>query len=289
MKLPVTGRFPSQRASYAESVYVMTSSCDILTWKEWASHNNQRNEPTVIRFSEAEHENQTKWNKHQIEWNPWNHIHEVSRGAVAEMINAYNKSTINLSSHFNQYRIQWTSKYCYISIMPIFMSSHCNFIEDRIPVDIACGCPISKVHRHQRHVLMIIWPQRGSSYHYTDVTMSPMASQITSLWIVYSNVYSSSDQRRHHSSASLAFVRRIHRGPVNSPHKRPATRKMFSFDDVIMDRDHPWYHHTRCAESETVMLSRGMFVCVCVCWSRCLSGPFDNEGLMPHDQYFAGI
>ena len=51
---------------------------------------------------------------------------------------------------------------------------------------------LNKVHRHQRHVLMIIWPQRGSSYHYTDVTMSPMASQITSLWIVYSTVYSRS-------------------------------------------------------------------------------------------------
>ena len=65
--------------------------------------------------------------------------------------------------------------------------------------------------------------------------MSPMASQITSLGIVYSTVYSGSDQRKHQSSASLAFVRRIHRGPVNSPQKWPVTRKMFSFDDVIMD------------------------------------------------------
>ena len=70
--------------------------------------------------------------------------------------------------------------------------------------------------------------------HYTDVTMSPMASQITSLGIVYSTVYSSADQRKHKSSASLAFVRRIHRWPVNSPHKRPAIQKMFPFDDVIM-------------------------------------------------------
>ena len=36
------------------------------------------------------------------------------------------------------------------------------------------------------------------------------------------------------SSASLAFVRGIHRGPVNSPHKWPVTRKMFQLDDVIM-------------------------------------------------------
>ena len=40
--------------------------------------------------------------------------------------------------------------------------------------------------------------------------------------------------RKHQSSASLAFVRGIHRRPVNSPHKGPVTRKMFPFDDVIM-------------------------------------------------------
>ena len=55
-------------------------------------------------------------------------------------------------------------------------------------------------------------------YHYDDVTMSAMASQITSLTIVNSTVYSGGDQIRHQSSASLAFVRGIHRGPVNSPH-----------------------------------------------------------------------
>ena len=65
--------------------------------------------------------------------------------------------------------------------------------------------------------------------------MSLMASQITSLTIVYSTVYSGADQRKHQSSASLAFVRGIHRGPVNSPHKWPVTRKMFPFDDVIMN------------------------------------------------------
>ena len=48
------------------------------------------------------------------------------------------------------------------------------------------------------------------------------------------NVDSDADQRNHQSSASLAFVRGINRGPMNSPHKRPVTRKMFPFDDVIM-------------------------------------------------------
>ena len=61
-----------------------------------------------------------------------------------------------------------------------------------------------------------------------------MASQITSPPIVNSTVYSNADQRKHQSSASLAFVRGIHRWPVNSPHKWPVTRKMFPFDDVII-------------------------------------------------------
>ena len=70
--------------------------------------------------------------------------------------------------------------------------------------------------------------------HYGDVIMGTMASQITSLAIIYSIVYSDADQRKHQSSASLAFVWGILRRPVNSPHKWPVTRKMFPFDDVIM-------------------------------------------------------
>ena len=70
--------------------------------------------------------------------------------------------------------------------------------------------------------------------HYNDVIMGSMPSQITSLTIVYSTVYSAADQRKHESSASPAFVQGIHRGPVNFPHKRPVTRKMFPFNGVIM-------------------------------------------------------
>ena len=64
-----------------------------------------------------------------------------------------------------------------------------------------------------------------------------LASQITSLTVVYSIVYSGVNQRKHQSSASLAFVWEIHRGPVNFPHKWPVTRKMFPFDDVIMSNE----------------------------------------------------
>ena len=65
--------------------------------------------------------------------------------------------------------------------------------------------------------------------HYSDVIMSVMASQITCVLIC-----SAVDQRKHQRSATLAFVKGIQRWPVDSPNKSPATRIMFSFDDVIM-------------------------------------------------------
>ena len=62
--------------------------------------------------------------------------------------------------------------------------------------------------------------------HYCNVIMSAMASQITGVLIVCSTVCLGADQRKHQSSASLAFVRGIHRWPVDFPHKGPVTRKM---------------------------------------------------------------
>ena len=56
------------------------------------------------------------------------------------------------------------------------------------------------------------------------------------------------DQRKYHSSASLVFVGEIHRGPVNSPHKGPVTRKMLPFDDVIMAEAFPCHHHGNVAK-----------------------------------------
>ena len=65
--------------------------------------------------------------------------------------------------------------------------------------------------------------------------MGAMASQVTSLTIVYSTVESATDEEKHQSSAALDFVRGIHRWPVNSPHKGSVRRKIFPFDDVIMN------------------------------------------------------
>ena len=63
--------------------------------------------------------------------------------------------------------------------------------------------------------------------------MTTMASQITSLTIVYSIVYSGADKKKHQSFASLAFMGNSP-GPVNSPHKGPEMQNVFLFDDVIM-------------------------------------------------------
>ena len=68
------------------------------------------------------------------------------------------------------------------------------------------------------------WQYPLSRKHYNDVIMSAMPSQITSLTIVFSTGYLDANQRKHQSSASLAFVRGIHRWPVNSPDKGSVTR-----------------------------------------------------------------
>ena len=72
----------------------------------------------------------------------------------------------------------------------------------------------------------------GFPSHYNDVIMGTIASQITSVSIVYLIVSTGTDQIKHQSSASLALVR----SPVNSPHKWPVTRRMFPFDDVLWPR-----------------------------------------------------
>ena len=121
-------------------------------------------------------------------------------------------------------------------------------------------------------------------YHYSDVIMGTVASQITSLTIVYSTVYSGKDQRKHQSSASLAFVRGIHWGPVNSPHKRPVTWKMFPFDDVIMffnnwspetHRTHQWKDQSHKSHNQPLpyhTMHHSEQKCVHFCSEWCIVG-----------------
>ena len=103
-----------------------------------------------------------------------------------------------------------------------------------------CFNPMAQWHYMASCVFVYIGTGNGLSLdsteplHYSDVITDTITPQITSFTICYSTVYSGVYQRQHQSSASLAFVWGIHRGPVNSPHKWSVTRKMFPFDDVIM-------------------------------------------------------
>ena len=74
----------------------------------------------------------------------------------------------------------------------------------------------------------------NKSYHYNDVITSTMASQITSLMIVYSTVYSGTDQRKQQSSASLAFARRM---TGEFPAQRASNAENVSI----------WWHHMEAA------------------------------------------
>ena len=111
-----------------------------------------------------------------------------------------------------------------------------NYVGPAMLVYIGCGAFVnisksSTFYTLYGHVCLVIGT---TCCHYNDVIMGAMASQITSLTIVQSVVYSSADKKTHQRSASLAFVQGFHREPVTSPDIWPETRKMLPFDDVIM-------------------------------------------------------
>ena len=94
----------------------------------------------------------------------------------------------------------------------------CGYVKQMIQTRVGCG---------------------GFEYeHNSDVIMDTVASQITSLTIIYSTNYSDADQRKQRSSASLAFVREFHRWPVNSPPKWPVTRKINVYTSTDFSIDH---------------------------------------------------
>ena len=101
--------------------------------------------------------------------------------------------------------------------------------------------------------------------HYHDIIMSMMVSQITGISIVCSTVGSGADQRKHQSAVSLAFVCGIQWWPVSSPHKRPVTRKMFPFYDVIMHLSGIIFFN------KTLFVNTWQFVLTFACWVRTLS------------------
>ena len=98
----------------------------------------------------------------------------------------------------------------------------------------------------------------GHFVHYSGVIRGAITSQIASLTIVYSLVYSGANQGNHQSSASLAFGWGIHRWPVNSPHKWPVMRNMFPFDDVIMVGDGVCYQTAPLSQTGAICLTTMM-------------------------------
>ena len=61
------------------------------------------------------------------------------------------------------------------------------------------------------------WTTGSGLFHYSDVIMGVTVSQTTGISIICSTVCSGAGQRKNQSSTSLAFVREIHRWPVDSP------------------------------------------------------------------------
>ena len=87
---------------------------------------------------------------------------------------------------------------------------------------------------------------KALSWHYSDVIMSAMASKPPAPRLFTQPFVQAQIKKKHKSSASLAFMRGIHRWPVNSSHKGPVKRKMFPFDDVIMTRNcRSWSNNVR--------------------------------------------
>ena len=90
------------------------------------------------------------------------------------------------------------------------------------------SCQIDHLMYNWPFVREIYWPPVDSLHkHYNDIIMTTMASQITSLTVVYSTVHSDAYQRKHQSSASLAFVWGIHRDRWIPSTKGQVRRKCF--------------------------------------------------------------
>ena len=105
-----------------------------------------------------------------------------------------------------------------------------------------------------------------------------LTNVLTLLWR-HNGCDSVSNHQPHHCLLNRLFRRRskktsklrvtglcagIHRGPVNSPHKWPVTRKMFPFDDVIMNAR--WSIETNISEYSSQSTSTLIVLCCALLW-----------------------
>ena len=133
--------------------------------------------------------------------------------------------------------------------------------------------PSLETRQHQRSIIAfsgIVY------YHYSAVIMGTMASQITSLTIVYSTVNSAPIKENikapHHWPSWGEFTG----WPVNSPHKGPVTRKMLPFHDVIMKLVWDGCHSTALVKKSTLAeliawCSQTTSHYLSQCWPRSMS------------------
>ena len=111
---------------------------------------------------------------------------------------------------------------------------------------------------------------RSRCFHYNDVIMSAVVPQITNVSIVCSTVGLGADQRKHQSSASLAFVRGIHWWPVNSPHKKARNAENVSIW---------WRHHGHCKTCWSLLY-------IALNWLNYSSGGGRIKHILHSDQWF---
>ena len=136
---------------------------------------------------------------------------KLSKFPLSHLTQARNEySCYHLSSVYRS----WVSKYMYVCIYDMM------FIMKFI----------TRISTFSNQILVTNWYQNT---HYNDIIIGAIASQITSLTIVYWTVYSDADQREHQAPRHWPLWG-IHRWPVNSSNKWPVTQKRFPFDDVIM-------------------------------------------------------
>ena len=141
------------------------------------------------------------------------------------------------------------------------------------------GRPImSLIYICPSNLLLFCRQQRGLSLnarrssvrfpsHYSDVIIGAMASQTSSLMIVYSTGYLGADVRKISKIRVNGLVRGIHWWPVNSQHKGPVTRKMFPFDDVIMtNMEAKWMDITPFYANDSVAICHRLSLLPCNNW-----------------------
>ena len=113
----------------------------------------------------------------------------------------------------------------------------CQLVRSSLVQKLLAACSIAR-HYLKQYWLMINW-DLGKSIsescikvfpgdHYSDIIISVMASQIYGVRLFHQPFCE--DQR----NKFRVFVRGIQRWPVDSPHKEPATLKLFLFGGVIM-------------------------------------------------------